>query len=126
MTTSRRAIVDALLDAGGHVSADELARRVQAGHPDVHQSTVYRTLETLAELGVVEHVHFPHGPAVFDLTDMPHHHLVCSDCGSVVEIPTSALAPLADKVEQDHGFAIDTQHFALSGLCANCRAARDA
>ena len=120
VTTSRRAIVTALLDAQGHTTAEELADRVQAAHPDVHRSTVYRTLETLADLGVVDHVHLGHGPAVYHLTHGPHHHLICRECGAVVEVPATVLAPLNRSIRQRYGFQLDAKHFALGGLCRKC------
>lgn len=121
VTTARRAIVAELLDvAGAHVTAEELAARVHARVPEVHESTVYRTLHTLADLGVVVHVHLGHGPAVYHLADDAHHHLVCEACGAVTEIPDAILRSLARRVDRDYGFALDTGHFALTGRCASC------
>ncbi|MDQ1438588.1 MAG: Fur family transcriptional regulator, ferric uptake regulator [Acidimicrobiaceae bacterium] len=120
LTTSRRAIVAALLESGLHVTAEDLAEHVQAAHPDIHRSTIYRTLDTLAGLGVVDHVHLGHGPAVYHLTDQPHHHLVCDACGAVVELPARALSALRRRVERDYGFQLDPGHFALAGRCAAC------
>ena len=120
MTTPRRAIITALLEASGHTTAEELADRVQAAHPDVHRSTVYRTLETLAELGVVDHVHLGHGPAVYHFTHDPHHHLICRTCGAVVEVPPGVLAPLNRSIRQRYGFQLDAKHFALGGVCQAC------
>ncbi len=123
VTTSRRVILSELFAAGGHVTAEELSRRVQAVAPEVHESTVYRTLEALADLGVVVHVHLAHGPAVFHLADDHHHHLVCEGCGVVVEVPDRALTTLKRRLERDHGFRLDGTHFALTGHCAACAAA---
>ncbi|MFP5328345.1 MAG: Fur family transcriptional regulator, partial [Acidimicrobiia bacterium] len=78
MTSSRRVIIDVLLSGDAHLTADAIAEAVQRRHPDIHRSTVYRTLDTLTELGVVTHVHLGHGPSVFHLADEDHHHLVCS------------------------------------------------
>ena len=69
ITTPRRAIVTALLQSGGHITADELTNQIQADYPDVHLSTIYRCLDTLQELGVIDHVHLGHGRAVFHLAD---------------------------------------------------------
>jgi len=120
VTTARRTILQALLDAPDHVTADSLAESVQAAHPDIHLSTVYRTLDVLTELGVVDHAHLGHGPAVFHLTDDPHQHLVCRSCGRVIELPLSVLRPVQREVARDYGFELDA-HFALAGRCADCR-----
>src|SRR5918999_3307606 len=92
VTAPRRAILAALLEADGHVTAEDLTARVQSRLPDVHVSTVYRTLETLADLGVVVHVHLGHGRAVFHLADDRHQHLVCDHCGRVIEAPPEVFA----------------------------------
>ena len=120
VTTSRRAVVEALLAGDHHVTADEIAARVAADHPEVHRATVYRTLDRLEEVGVVTHVHLGHGPSTFHLNDRPHHHAVCSSCGGVVEVPLAALDGLAERLRADHGFELSTQHFALSGRCRTC------
>lgn len=120
ITTSRRAVVEAVLAGDHHVTADEVAARVADRHPEVHRATVYRTLDRLQELGVVTHVHLGHGPSTFHVNDRPHHHAVCSSCGSVVEVPMAALDDLAARLRDDLGFELSPQHFALSGRCANC------
>jgi Fur family ferric uptake transcriptional regulator len=121
VTTPRRAIVTALIDADDHhVTADDLADAVQQAYPDVHRSTVYRTLDILTELGVISHVHLGHGPAVYHFTDDTHHHLVCQACGRVVQLPDAVLGPLRDRVARDYAFHLDANHFALAGHCADC------
>jgi Fur family ferric uptake transcriptional regulator len=113
--------VEALLAGNHHVTADEIVARVAEQHPEVHRSTVYRTLERLEEVGVITHVHLGHGPSTFHLVTRPHHHAVCSGCGAVVEVPYGALDSLADQLRDEHGFELAPQHFALSGRCRNCR-----
>jgi Fur family ferric uptake transcriptional regulator len=120
VTASRRAVVEALLAGDHHATADEIAARVAAAHPEVHRATVYRTLDRLGELGVVTHVHMGHGPSTFHLNDRPHHHAVCSSCGAVVEVPLDALDDLAARLRTEHGFELSPQHFALSGRCRSC------
>jgi Fe2+ or Zn2+ uptake regulation protein len=121
VTTTRRAIVASLLDAPDHhVTAQTLAERVQASHPDIHASTVYRTLDTLAQLGVVEHTHLGHGAAVYHLTDERHQHLVCEGCGVVVEVPLSVFAPLVSDLRATYGFDVHPEHVALVGRCRDC------
>ena len=120
VTTPRRAIIRALVDADGHVTADDIAEAVQRAHPDIHRSTVYRTLDVLAQLGVVVHVHLGHGAAVYHLADEAHHHLVCDHCGAVIELPSQVLASLGRRIERDYGFRLGANHFALGGRCTSC------
>ena len=121
VTVARRALVQALV-AGEHLTADDLAAQVQALHPDVHLSTVYRTLDALEELGIVTHVHLGHGRAVYHLAESAHLHLVCSRCGSVTEVSDDVIAPLADMVSRENGFTLEPRHFALLGTCRTCSA----
>lgn len=120
VTAARRAIIASLLESEGHVTADELTAAVQAAHPDVHTSTIYRCLASLEELGVVDHVHLGHGRAVYHLADESHQHLVCESCGVVVEVPDAVFAALARRLRSQFGFELKPRHFAVSGRCAAC------
>jgi Fur family ferric uptake transcriptional regulator len=123
MTASRRALIDELLQEHRHATADELIDRVQAVIPTVDRSTVYRNLAFLESVGIVYHVHLAHGPSVYHLVDAsPHAHVVCAACGSAAEVATQALDALSSELEQSHGFRLDRQHFALTGVCRRCRA----
>ena len=120
VTTARRALVQALVEADAHVTADDLAQAVQRAHPDVHLSTIYRTLEALERRGVIDHVHLGHGRAVYHLSDEAHQHLVCEVCGSVIEVPDRLFADLAHDLRRDYGFTIRPNHFAVLGRCEAC------
>jgi Fur family transcriptional regulator, ferric uptake regulator len=120
VTKARRAVVTALVDASGHATAEALQARVQAEHPEVHMATIYRNLETLERLGVVEHTHLGHGPAVYHLADELHQHLVCEVCGHVVEVPADLLHPVEEEVRSRYGFVMRPGHFAVVGRCASC------
>lgn len=120
VTTARRALLAALVSSSEHVTADDLTARVQAWHPDVHESTIYRCLEALEDAGLVEHTHLGHGRAIYHLSDDAHQHLVCESCGHVVEVPDSVFTPLADAVRDDYGFILAAKHFALAGRCSSC------
>ena len=120
MTAARRAIVTALLESANHVTADDLTAAVQRAHPDVHESTIYRCLDALEELEVVDHVHLGHGRAVYHLADERHQHLVCSACGAVVEVPDEVFDELTARLEAEFGFRLEPGHFAVPGRCAGC------
>ncbi|HEX4904268.1 MAG TPA: Fur family transcriptional regulator [Acidimicrobiales bacterium] len=120
ITAPRRAVVTALVEADDHLGADELAARVASDEPDVHLSTVYRTLDALERIGVVTHVHLGHGRAVYHLTDRLHQHAVCEDCGAVVELPDDVLDDVRARLRRETGFEVDPHHFALVGRCGGC------
>lgn len=126
VTAPRRAVLEALAALGSHATAEQLHRHVASRHPDVSTSSVYRTMELLARLGIVTHVHLGHGPAEFHLAGDEHAHLVCEECGVVVEIPRSLTDPFVSEVRRRLGFVADLQHFALTGRCPACHRGFDA
>ena len=121
ITSTRRALLSALVGSKRHMSASDLAAAVQAAQPDVHLSTVYRSLEILEQAGLVDHVHLGHGRAIYHLSDELHQHLVCESCGTVIEVPDEDLSNLASTLDRRYGFAIRPHHFAVLGRCAECR-----
>jgi Fe2+ or Zn2+ uptake regulation protein len=122
ITTGRRAIVHALMSASDHhATAEGIAEIVQAEHPDVHLSTVYRTLDSLEHLGIVDRVTLGQGGAVYHLVDHVHHHLVCDACGAVIEMPREVLAPLSRTLAQRYAFTMSPSHLTIHGRCDDCR-----
>lgn len=120
VTSPRRAILEALIDHAGHPTAEQLTAAVQQRQPDVNESTVYRFLDELERLGVVDHVHLGHGPAVYHFVDDAHHHLVCEVCGLVIEAPAGAFDALRRRLRNEYEFELDPRHFAVLGRCAGC------
>jgi Fur family transcriptional regulator, ferric uptake regulator len=121
ITSARHAIIAVLVNSDGHITADDIAASVQRQSPDIHLSTVYRTLESLEELGVIDHVHLGHGSAVYHLAENRHQHLVCERCQQVIHLPDGMLDELARTVDERYGFALRAHHSALVGLCEACR-----
>ncbi len=121
ITAPRRSVLEALVATGSHVTAEALHVRVRAHHPDISPSSIYRTMDLLADLGIVNHVHLGHGPAEYHLTHEEHAHLVCNGCGAVVELDPAVSGPFASAVDDRLGFVVDLRHFALTGWCRDCR-----
>jgi Fur family transcriptional regulator, ferric uptake regulator len=121
VTATRRVVIDAMLASPSHhLTAADVVEAVRRSEPGFHPSTVYRTLDRLTELGVVDRIQIGAGPAVHHLTHRPHHHLVCEACGAVQEAPDDLLDAVAARVARDHGFALNPATSALQGLCAAC------
>ena len=120
-TSARQAILEAFFAADSHVTAEDIALEVHRRFPSVDVSTVYRTLDTLEQLGIIDHTHLAHGPAIFHLADDDHQHLVCERCGRVEEVPPAALEPFLDALKGRFDFDVDRRHFALVGVCGACR-----
>jgi Fe2+ or Zn2+ uptake regulation protein len=125
MTGPRRAVLRVLAERHGHLSAEDVVTAVTRLDARAHRASVYRTLEALSSLGVVQHVHVGHGGTAYHLMvdDRPHLHAQCRSCSTVQDLPADLLDEVAARTVRGTGFVLDAGHVALSGLCARCAAA---
>jgi Fur family ferric uptake transcriptional regulator len=121
ITAAKRAVVDVLVGADDHLTADEVTRRVQQSRPDVSPSTVYRILEELDHLLLVVHSHAGQAAAVYHLAGRSHGHVTCELCHVTFEVSSNVFDRLARELMASDGFELDRHHVALSGICAQCR-----
>jgi Fur family ferric uptake transcriptional regulator len=123
ITATRRVTIEVLLSGGEHrhLSAEDVAAEVRLRLPDVAESTIYRTLAALEELGVVAHVHLGHGPSTFHLTGQAHRHLVCRRCQAVIEVSPDEFSQLIGRLDAQYDFLVTDEHFGLPGVCGACR-----
>lgn len=121
MTPQRRAIVAEIMRTQGHISPTELAQKVQSEMPGVNASTIYRTLALLEEVGVLAHAHMEGGAEYHRAEEAGHVHLTCSNCGAEDDLSIEEAEALVRLIESHRGFQPDLTHFAISGLCAECR-----
>lgn len=123
LTAARRAIVHTLVNRGGHVSADELVNLVQQETPGVGRMTVYRTLDLLAELGLIRPIYQGSGAAHYVIMDSGHHHhLICSNCEGVFEFDECTVEEIAQQVSGRYHFRIQGHLLEFFGLCQRCQA----
>jgi Fe2+ or Zn2+ uptake regulation protein len=121
VTTARRAVLAELIDAGdGHLGAEDLAQRIHSRHPDIHLSTVYRTLDALCDAGLITVARLADHPATYHLAGDTHHHATCTGCGATINLPATTLDHLVRRLERDYGFHADPHHLTIPGRCANC------
>jgi Fur family ferric uptake transcriptional regulator len=122
LTPQRQLVLEAV-GALGHGTPEDIANAVRKTASGVNISTVYRTLELLEELGLVQHTHLGHGAPTYSIpSDDDHVHLVCRDCGAVEEMETALLEDVVRRVSAERGFTVDVGHFAVFGRCAGCSA----
>jgi Fur family ferric uptake transcriptional regulator len=122
LTPQRMMVLDALHSIDQHISAEEIYGQVRAKYPYANISTIYRTLELLKELGLVTEIDLDDGRIRYHLTEKGHHHhLICSKCGDVIDLPEHILLPLKEILLNDYKFEADLKHLAIFGLCKSCR-----
>ncbi|MBB5326298.1 Fur family ferric uptake transcriptional regulator [Anoxybacillus tepidamans] len=126
LTPQREATVRVLLEhEEDHLSAEDVYLLVKEKSPEIGLATVYRTLELLTELKIVDKINFGDGVSRYDLRQEGathfHHHLVCIECGSVAEIQEDLLEEVEAIVERDWKFKIKDHRLTFHGICYRCQ-----
>ncbi len=120
-TRQRRAVVSALGHATTFRSAQEIHTLLKDRGDDVGLTTVYRTLQALADASEVDVLRLPDGESVYRrCSDGHHHHLVCRTCGKTVEIEGPAVERWAGQIAKDHGFRDIAHTLEIFGVCRDC------
>ncbi|WP_070121596.1 Fur family transcriptional regulator [Bacillus marinisedimentorum] len=127
LTPQREATVRVLLEnEEDHLSAEDVYLLVKDKAPEIGLATVYRTLELLTELKIVDKINFGDGVSRYDLRKEGaahfHHHLVCIECGTVDEIQDDLLGDVERIVERDFDFKIKDHRLTFHGICRTCQA----
>lgn len=123
VTPQRLAIARTVRELDRHTTAETVFGRVSEQMPGVSLPTVYATLELLEELGLVRRVPTEAGTAVYDPRTEDHHHLVCRNCGEIMDVDAPVDRGELLAAARTLGFTPDGAQVVVRGLCANCRAA---
>jgi Fur family ferric uptake transcriptional regulator len=121
VSAARRLVLEALYASEGPVSADEIAGGLDGALPPSDLASVYRNLDTLETVGLVEHVHFGHGPGLYALSGRHGSWAACESCGTCVTLDAASAAAVREAVEAATGFHASFAHFPIVGTCAACR-----
>lgn len=123
VTGQRQLLLEVLQEHGGHLDAQELYRLAHARDARINLSTVYRTVGLLRDLGLVDELHLGEDHHHYELkTPTTHYHLICSDCGTVVEFASLLIEQLKTEVGRRYEFDVFDASVDLTGVCAACRA----
>jgi Fur family ferric uptake transcriptional regulator len=122
LTPQRESVLAVIAESTRHLTAEEIIARVRSRYPYLNKSAVYRSLDLLTEIGLINQTDLGHGRVEYELHQHPHHHhLVCRHCHHVLQIDHAVLAALGKKLESDFGFKADLDHFAIFGTCKKCQ-----
>ena len=125
-TRQRTAVINVLSEIDTFASAKEIHRELENRDLQVGLTTVYRTLQSLAEIEAVDVLHMATGETLYRQCVSPHHHhhLVCTQCGRTEEIDGGSVETWAKQVAEQHGFQLTGHDAEIYGLCPDCTAAR--
>lgn len=118
ITPQRVSVYEVLLNREDHPTVEEVYNEVKKKYPFVSLATVYRTVETLEELGFVKRVAYWGGSVRYDANVQEHHHLICIKCGAIkdVHIHINWKPPM-----ELEGYSVNTYTVHMYGLCPQCR-----
>jgi Fe2+ or Zn2+ uptake regulation protein len=121
VTIQRRAVFEAMLDHRDHPTAEQVYAVVRDDLPQISRMTVHRILGTFVSLGLLAKACHPGSAARYDPNLHQHHHLVCLDCGRIIDVEDPRLNKLPWPKVRPQEFTIQDYNVHFRGRCARCR-----
>jgi Fe2+ or Zn2+ uptake regulation protein len=122
LTAPRRTVAALIAERASHFTAEELLEESRRRRLGVTRATIFRSLDVLSELGVVERLDLPSGDHAFVACEPAHHHhIVCSSCGRSTGVADHGLEGVAAAIGRETGYRVDTHRLELFGLCPTCQ-----
>lgn len=126
VTGPRRAVASLVGGRSGHFTAADLVAEARARRLGIGRATIFRALDLLLELGILERLDLPSGEHAYVRCEpIHHHHVVCSGCGRATEIDDAGLRAVVDTIAERTGYEIDKHRLELFGRCPDCRIASE-
>src|SRR5215467_2913049 len=125
-TSQRDLILDVFLRTEEHLSIEDLYQLVKREDPTVGQTTVYRTLKLLTEAGLAREVRFGDGRAHYEhnYKHQHHDHMICSECGKIIEFYSPELEAIQDAMAAKHRFELTEPRLRMTAICVDCPKAK--
>ncbi len=119
--TPQRLMIWHILQAGRHLSAEDIHQEIEKKFPGIDLTTVYRTLELLVRLELVQESRFPVGPHQYEATDkLGHSHIICRKCGRVHHFDVADLLAAANRICENQDFSCADVELNISSVCNDC------
>ena len=126
LTIQRRLVIEALCERGDHLGVQDVQRHLVEGGCEVSETTVYRILQWLKDIGMVSQTDLGRNGIVYQVLDeRPHHHLVCLNCGAIRDVDDTLFDALRATLRQDYDFEPRIDHMAIFGVCNDCQDAAE-
>lgn len=121
ITPQRHAVLDYLLTSETHPTADEIYKALEDKFPNMSVATVYNNLRVLKNLGLVRELTYGDDSSRFDCNMTDHYHILCKDCGKIVDFHYPSLDEIESLAEQVTGFEVSHHRMELYGRCGSCQ-----
>ncbi len=125
LTPQRRATLEVIFNnKGKHLNTEEIYDLVKEKCPEIGLATVYRTLQLLDEMGLISKINLDDGCSCYEFNnhedDHQHHHLICQNCGAIIEVEIDLLDQLEEEIEKVYHFKIKDHKVKFFGICSQC------
>lgn len=120
ITPPRLAVLEVIEQKGEHLNPNEILEQAKAIHPALGRATVYRTLELLTQLGIVRPIYVGETGPTYIRADGNHHHIVCSQCGRVVDFEQCVADQMTHDLAERFNFRITSHLLEFYGVCGDC------
>ncbi|HOJ09922.1 MAG TPA: Fur family transcriptional regulator [Clostridiales bacterium] len=125
VTGQRQAVLDVIVNnEGRHLCSEEIYELVKADFPEIGLATVYRTLFLLENMGIIYKIDLDDGKGRYELNkggeDHLHHHLICTECGSISEVNYDLLEFLEEQIYNKNDFLVKNHSVKFYGICGKC------
>ncbi|MCR6097193.1 peroxide-responsive transcriptional repressor PerR [Salipaludibacillus agaradhaerens] len=121
MTPQRHAILEFLINAPTHPTADEIYKALEGKFPNMSVATVYNNLRVFKEVGLVRELTYGDSSSRFDSNTSHHYHVICQDCGKIVDFHYPGLDEVETLAEHVTGFTVDNHRMEIYGKCPECK-----
>lgn len=125
LTTQRRTVLEVLQkNEGKHLTAEEIYEIVRKQCPEIGLATVYRTIQLLNELKLIDRLNLDDGYTRYEIgkfnKEHHHHHLICEQCGRVIEVEDDLMESIEIRFQEKYGFSVTDHKVKFYGVCNNC------
>jgi len=122
ITPQRHAILEYLIDSMSHPTADEIYKALEGKFPNMSVATVYNNLRVFREVGLVKELTYGDSSSRFDFTTTDHYHVICADCGKIVDFHYPGLDEVEQLASHVTGFKVFQHRMEVYGECPDCAA----
>lgn len=121
ITPQRHAVLDYLLNSMTHPTADEIYKALENKFPNMSVATVYNNLRVLRENGLVQELTYGDSSSRFDGNTYKHYHIICEECGKIVDFHYPILNEVESLAQQVTGFEVSHHRMEIYGKCESCQ-----